>query len=365
MMLTPRRELAGRIFFALSVGFLLTLLPSLLSGPLNATRLAFLVAFGAYVVVWVWFWLRALGSGGPGAAIGLGAITVLTSLLSLLTPISGDAVVFASIVACVGLSTRRGVVAVVTISILAGLIQVVRHTPADRTFQIFLNDLFVGLAAVGGRLLVNAIRQLQDARAEIARLAVSEERLRFARDLHDLLGQNLAVVVLKSELVAHELPPAVSADLRQEVMDVASVARQSLNDVREAAAGYRQRGLGAELASSRAALRAAGIGLAVEDELDGLPGVQESVLAWAVREGVTNVVKHSHGTRCVVRLRREQDRAVMVVEDNGIGGARTGAGSGLKGIEERVSRVGGTFSAGSAGSGKGFRLEVAVPLLEA
>src|SRR5262249_61326068 len=127
-------------------------------------------------------------------------------------------------------------------------------------------------------------------------------------------------------------------------------------DVREAAAGYRQPGLGAELASSRAALRAAGIGLSVEDELDGLPGVQESVLAWAVREGVTNVLKHSQGTRCVVRLKREQDRAVLVVEDNGIGGARTGAGSGLKGIEERVSRVGRTVSTGPASTRQGLQL---------
>lgn len=364
-MLTPARVLAGRIFFALGAGLLLTQVPSILAGPLNETRLAFLITSGAFIVAWVWFWLRALGSQGPAAAIGVGAITILVSLLTLLSPVPGDAVVFASLVAGVGLSTRRGVSAVVAISILAGLIEVVRQTPLDRAFLTFLNELFVGLVAAGGRLLVNSIRQLQDAREEIARLAVSEERLRFARDLHDLLGQNLAVVVLKSELVARELPPAVSADLRQEVVDVASVARQSLNDVREAAAGYRQLGLNVELASSRVALRAAGIGLAVEeDELDGLPGVQESVLAWAVREGVTNVVKHSHGTRCVVRLKREQDRAVMVVEDNGIGGARTGAGSGLKGIEERVGRVGGTFSAGSASGGKGFRLEIAVPLLE-
>jgi len=364
MMLTPGRVLAGRIFFALGVCFLLTLLPSVLAGGLTATLPAFLLALGAFVAAWVWFWLRALGSEGPAAAIGVGVITLLLSLLTLFSPISGDALVFAGVAAGVGLSTRRGVAAVVAISLLAGLIQVVRHTPLDRTFAVMLNDLFVGLVAVGGRLLVISIRQLQDAREEIARLAVSEERLRFARDLHDLLGQNLAVVVLKSELVARELPSVVSADLRQEVVDMASVARQSLNDVREAAAGYRQPGLGAELASSRAALRAAGIGLSVEDELDGLPGVQESVLAWAGREGVTNVLKHSQGTRCVVRLKREQDRAVLVVEDDGIGGALTGAGTGLKGIEERVSRVGGTFSARSAGGEKGFRLEVAVPLLE-
>jgi hypothetical protein len=168
MMLTPGRVLAGRIFFALGAALLLTQLPSILAGPLNATRLAFLITSGAFIVAWVWFWLRALGSEGPAAAIGVGAITVLVSLLTLLSPVSGDAVVFASLVAGVGLSTRRGVATMVATSILAGLIQVVRHTPANLTFLLFLNALFVGLVAVGGRLLVNSIRQLQDAREEIA-----------------------------------------------------------------------------------------------------------------------------------------------------------------------------------------------------
>ncbi|HSS94357.1 MAG TPA: sensor histidine kinase, partial [Candidatus Dormibacteraeota bacterium] len=216
----------------------------------------------------------------------------------------------------------------------------------------------------GGCLLVRYIRQLEAAREEIARLAVSEERLRFARDLHDLLGQNLAVVVLKSELVDRELPQTVDPGIRNEVKDIAAVARKSLNDVRQAVTGYRQAGLQAELTSGRAALLAAGIGLAVEDEIDGLPGVQENVLAWAIREGVTNVVKHSHGTRCVVRLKREMDRAVLTVEDNGVGSDHAAPGSGLTGIAERANRVGGTFAAGSI-DGKGFRLQVAVPLLEA
>jgi len=164
MMLTPGRVLAGRIFFALGVCFLLPLLPSMLAGGLTANVLVFLLALGAFVVAWVWFWLRALGSDGPAAAIGVGVITLLLSLLTLFSPIYGDALVFASVAAGVGLSTRRGVAAVVAIAILAGLMQVVRHTPLDRTFAVLLNDLFVGLVAVGGRLLVNSIRQLQDSR---------------------------------------------------------------------------------------------------------------------------------------------------------------------------------------------------------
>lgn len=365
MTLTPGRILAGRIFFALWVAFVLVSAPSIFNAPSSGTKVAFLAGFIAYVVVWVWFWLRALGSDGPAAAVGAAGIAVISILLTLLVPIPGaDAVVFAVVAAGAALPTRRAATAVFVLSLLAGLIQAVRGEGTDRVFQVFLNDFLVGLTAVGGCLLVQYIRQLESAREEIARLAVSEERLRFARDLHDLLGQNLAVVVLKSELVERELPASTDADLRNEVKDIAAVARKSLNDVREAVSGYRQAGLEAELTSSRAALRAAGIGLAVEDTLQGLPGVQENVLAWAIREGITNVVKHSHGTRCVVRLQREQDRAVLTVEDNGVGADSAAPGSGLKGIAERVSFVGGTFSTGSA-DGKGFRLQVAVPLLEA
>ena len=363
MTLTPGRVLAGRIFFVLWIGFFLVLVSSILAIQEVGERVGFLTAFAVYIVTWTWFWLRAIGSEGPAAAVGAGAMTFLSALLTLLSPVPGDALVFAAVAAGAAFRPRRGAAAVLGISLLAGLIQVAHGEHADRVLQVFLNALLVGLAAVGGHLLVQAIQQLEAAREEIARLAVSEERLRFARDLHDLLGQNLAVVVLKSELLARELPDSVRPELRQEVKDVAVVARKSLDDVREAVAGYRQPGLANELASGRAALRSAGIGLAVEDELDGLPGVQESVLAWAVREGVTNVIRHSQGTRCVVRLRREQDRAILVVEDNGAGGDRNPTGSGLKGIEERVSRVGGTFSARPL-DGKGFRLEVAVPLLE-
>jgi two-component system, NarL family, sensor histidine kinase DesK len=365
MTLTPGRVLAGRIFFALWVAFVLVTAPSIINAPPSSAKVAALLGITVYALLWVWFWLRALGSDGPAAAVGAAGISVLSVLLTLLSPIPGaDAVVFGVVAAGVALPTRRAAAAVLGLAAVASFIQFAHGAPTDRVFQVFLNDFLVGLTAVGGCLLVQYIRQLESAREEIARLAVSEERLRFARDLHDLLGQNLAVVVLKSELVGRELPASIDPELRREVKDIAAVARKSLDDVREAVTGYRQAGLEAELASSRAALRAAGIGLAVEDTLHGLPGVQENVLAWAIREGVTNVVKHSHGTRCVVRLEREQDRAVLTVEDNGIGGDSAAPGSGLKGIAERVGFVGGTFSTGTA-EGKGFRLQVAVPLLEA
>ena len=122
---------------------------------------------------------------------------------------------------------------------------------------------------------------------------MSEERLRFARDLHDLLGQSLAVLVLKSELVNKQLPSDTDEATHQELRDIARVARKSLNDVREAAAGYRRPSLTMEVGNARNALRAAGIELLVEDTLGRVAAEQDSVLAWCLREGVTNVLKHS------------------------------------------------------------------------
>ncbi|HSS92759.1 MAG TPA: hypothetical protein VLR46_02085, partial [Candidatus Dormibacteraeota bacterium] len=196
MTLTPGRILAGRIFFSLWVGFMLLSAPAILSLPPSSAKVGLLAGFGTYIVLWIWFWIRALGSEGPSAAIAVWAIALLSALLTALAPISGaDAMVFATVAAGAAFRTRPAAAAVLAFSVVAGLIQFEQGAPLDRAFQVFLNDFLVGLTAIGGCLLVRYIRQLEAAREEIARLAVSEERLRFARDLHDLLGQNLAVVV--------------------------------------------------------------------------------------------------------------------------------------------------------------------------
>ncbi|TME45085.1 MAG: sensor histidine kinase, partial [Chloroflexi bacterium] len=151
-----------------------------------------------------------------------------------------------------------------------------------------LNELLVGVSAVAGRLLIQANQQLSMAREQIGRLAVGEERLRFARDLHDLLGHSLSVIALKSELAGRliQSTPGLAA---HEVEDIEKVARDALREVREVVAGYRQPTLAAELAGAREALTAAGIEFRVDQDHAALPPAVEAVLAWAVREGVTNV----------------------------------------------------------------------------
>jgi two-component system sensor histidine kinase DesK len=209
-------------------------------------------------------------------------------------------------------------------------------------------------------------RALVAAREDLARLAVAEERNRIARDLHDTLGHTLTLVAIKSEL-AGRLLPADPVRAKAEVADVERVAREALATVRETVNGVRQPSLAAELAAAPSVLAAAGIRARVDPPPAGLPPAVETVLAWTVREGITNVVRHSRATTAEVSVRSEPGRALAEIVDDGSkgdgvppGGA-TGRGAGLRGLGERVDLVGGEIEAGAAPGG-GFRLRVVVPV---
>jgi len=197
------------------------------------------------------------------------------------------------------------------------------------------------------------------AREQIAGLAVGEERLRFARDLHDLLGHSLSVIALKSELAGRLIKstPDVAA---HEIEDIEKVARDALREVREAVTGYRQPTLAAELAGANEALAAAGIEYHIDQDHAPLPAAAEAVLAWTVREGVTNVMRHSQAKRCAIRIINKDGHATVEVIDDGRGGMPE-AGSGLRGLEERVRERGGTLTAEPLPH-EGFRLRVTLPL---
>ena len=219
------------------------------------------------------------------------------------------------------------------------------------------------LSVLGTNRMLSTIQELRAAREEIARLAVSEERLRFARDLHDLLGHSLSLITLKSEL-AGRLIEAAPYKAAGEIEDIENVARDALREVREAVAGYRQPTLEAELAGAREMLDAAGIECRCDGAADSgaaLPPSVESVLAWTVREGVTNVIRHSRADTCEVRVSRNVSEAGIEVTDNGRGAGSSSSGSGLSGLAERVESRGGSLEAGPRNSG-GFRLRVTLPV---
>ncbi|MFF3640109.1 sensor histidine kinase [Streptomyces sp. NPDC002564] len=236
----------------------------------------------------------------------------------------------------------------------------------DLVTNLGVITLLVGFAMSGVRQLIRTTIQLRQARATVAQLAANEERLRLARDLHDLLGHSLSLITLKSELAGRMLPghPDKAA---QQVADIEQVSRQALVDVREAVSGYRRRTLAGELAGARTALTAAGVDADVPVEPPaGLPGEEaEAALAWALREAVTNVVRHSGARHCTVTFTARQTLAgpllELCVEDDGVGGGGAAAGNGLTGLTERVAAVGGVLETGPGARG-GFRLAVRVPV---
>jgi two-component system sensor histidine kinase DesK len=219
--------------------------------------------------------------------------------------------------------------------------------------------LLTAFALQGTRHLMSVNSELVEARDELARNAVAEERLRFARDLHDLLGHSLSLIALKSELAGRlaEIDPARA---RAEMADVEAAARRALAEVRDAVSGYRQVSLAQAMAEARAALSAAGITLRSPAPGEPLPATVDAVLGWVVREAATNVLRHSGAHTVSVELERGADAVTLVVSDDGRGAAG-GPGAGLTGLAERLQAVGGRLTMASAGSA-GFRLTAALPL---
>jgi two-component system sensor histidine kinase DesK len=337
---------------------------SVIAGAAPVERAISLIGLLAFVALWVWFWWFGVDAPRPVAtAAGVLLLAVMLGVPTALAPPGRDALLFAALAAGAGLRTRPAAAAVAAIAIVAGAIQLAHGVAPLPALGTAVNDLVVGVAGMGGRLLLITNRELASARDEIAVLAVNEERLRLARDLHDLLGQDLTLAVLKSELVARDLPADAPDAIRELAVEVAASVRRSLDDLRAAVAGFRQLRLGAELASARSGLTAAGIELSVESRLGEVPVDREEALAWALREAVTNVIRHSGARRCAVVLRRVDSTAQLEVADDGVGAAAgTGdAGSGLRGIAERLAALGGSLEA-VPGDGDGYRLRVSVPL---
>jgi len=216
------------------------------------------------------------------------------------------------------------------------------------------------------------VDELRSSRDEVARLAaadaVADERLRFARDLHDLLGHSLSVIVLKAELARRLLDhEQVRSQARDEVGDVEQIARRALEEVREAVTGYRARSLPAEIDRTLVALEAAGVEAAVEVDAGSLPPDVETLLAQVVREATTNVVRHSRARHASIVLARPGGEARLEVTDDGvgvaapqIGAAGSEGGSGLRGLSERIALAGGSLTAGPRHEG-GFRVTAVVP----
>jgi len=360
-----------------------------------------------YVYLTLPFWSRQLYSGPHSVSAGrlafLAAATiammVLTSRLIFTTPMAPREAPWPALIGAVGLSAA--ILAVggtngsnwVSALVIAGA-AIGRSVPTARLAALgaaLCTAVGLGVYLVEGMLnssntlafiapplaaafgysaarRVDLVNKLRETRAELARMAVADERLRIARDLHDLLGHSLSLITLKAELAGRLLEPDPERAAR-EVADLERVARRSLGEVRAAVTSYRQPRLAAELAAARHMLAAAGMDCEVHaPESLELPPATDALLAWTVREGTTNVVRHSGARSVTITVSVTADEVSAEIADDGVGPGLDAKplpgedhGSGLSGLTERARAAGAEISSGEGPGGKGFRLLVRVP----
>ncbi|MGH2972180.1 MAG: sensor histidine kinase [Gaiellaceae bacterium] len=301
---------------------------------------------------------------GPNMTFALlVALVLLPSVMLAAGAPSSFVLLFVYFVAAAGMRLRpeAALVVIVLTAVGVGIGGAATGESNSSLAAVVLVIVAIGTMMTAFNRQIRANRELQAARHELARLAVTDERLRIARDLHDLLGHSLSVITLKSEL-AEKLVEQDPKRAAAELADVQAVGRQALAEVREAVQGYRQLALDDALAGARTALSAAGIAYELDEMPVELPADVEEVFAWAVREGTTNVVRHSNAAHCAVRIRDGAGEATLEVEDDGASPpVETQVGSGLTGLAERTARLRGRLEAG-AQPGGGFRLRLVVPL---
>jgi two-component system, NarL family, sensor histidine kinase DesK len=358
----------ARAGVVLGLLFLAGPLADLLGKSYGAAHLgALLLGFGVFVALYLSLlppsdWLARLGPEAnllalaslPAVAVALLAGGAPTSFVAL----------FVYFVAAVGirLPGRVAVVVVLLTGLGVGLGEWLHGDGGSDVAATVLTIVSIGaLMSAFGRI-ARGNRELHETREELARLAVSEERLRIARDLHDLLGHSLSVIALKTAL-ARKLLARDVALVAAELDDIEAVSRTALAEVREAVLGYRRLALAEALEGAQAALAAAGIGCELAEVTVTFPAEVDAVLAWAVREGSTNVIRHSGATHCLIRVDADADRAAVLIEDDGTAAGAAGTGSGLRGLRERAHRLRGELESGTRPGG-GYRLRLTVPLAE-
>ena len=311
----------------------------------------------------VFIWLYLYSFSHPEPHMLYGSVGMLAMAACLVPTHSGAVcVLFVYAIAPGAFSTNRArVVSMVGAALgLMGIYSYHLKLPLVAWGPMMLLVVLVGVVNHLGAVAHCRGEKLHKAGAEIEHLAKVAERERIARDMHDLLGHTLSLITLKAEL-ARKLVDRDPQRAKEEMLDVERTSRAALADVREAISGYRGDGLAAELVRARKALETAGI--VVNAEVCELPlsPAQETVLTLALREAITNVVRHAEAKRCSVRLQREENLCTLEIADNGRG-ADAPEGNGLRGMRERLEALGGSLQ---RQTNAGTRLIIHLPLAPA
>jgi two-component system, NarL family, sensor histidine kinase DesK len=349
----------------------------LYSGPhsLSAPKLAFLAAATAATIAltsWLVFPAPMMAPRRVPWDGLIGIVGLAIAILAVGNPNGSNwvaALVVASAAVGRSMPTVRLVLIGAAVCTAAGIsVYLIEGSLNSSNSLAFIAPPLAACFAYSATRRVELVSKLRETRAELARMAVADERLRIARDLHDLLGHSLSLITLKAEL-AGRLLDADPERAAIQIADLETVARRSLGEVRAAVTSYRQPTLAAEIAAARQMLAAAGMDCQVHGETSAvLPQATDALLAWTVREGATNVVRHSGARNVRITVTATGDEASAEVADDGVGppwdaGRSPGnrGGSGLSGLTERARSAGGEISAGEGPGGKGFRLLVRVP----
>lgn len=287
-------------------------------------------------------------------------IAAITLLGVLFLPVNAGAGALFIFAASFAANTGRPRVAAMTIFAVVITLTVealLLDLPPDRWWWGILFSLIVGAVNVHYTQLGRSNDRLRLAQSEIEHLAKVAERERIARDLHDLLGHTLSVIILKSELASKMAERDVER-ARTEIRDVERISRQALAQVRAAVRGFRSGGLQAELEETRRTFAAAGVTLTATLEPVVVPPATEAVLVLAIREAVTNVVRHARASTCRIDIHAADGNCTVTVADDGRGSSAS-FGNGLSGMRERVESLGGTLSVEGK---RGMTVTIAVPL---
>jgi two-component system sensor histidine kinase DesK len=350
-------DLAGlsrRKWYLMAAGWsLLLLVPAIIAltsdEPLPVRGLQLLAVLG-YAACYVFGLYEGVRRGSPAFSAAL--LLVMVALFLVLAGMGSGVYTVAFLVVGVIMLVpgRWGTVGAVVAS--AGAVPAVWLLSGTLTWSDVIGTAAVCVAQIGmfGVIRINA--QLRAARDELAELAVTAERERIARDLHDVLGHSLTTITVKAGLARRLLEAGERPRAADEVADVERLGRQALSDVRATVAANRVASLPRELAGAAEALRAAGIAADLPHAVDDVPAERQEAFAYVVREGVTNIIRHSGASRCTVRL---TPTSVEIVDD-GVGSPPgTPSGNGISGLTERLAAIGGWIDAGPTEAG-GYRL---------
>jgi two-component system sensor histidine kinase DesK len=322
-------------------------------------RLWLLDISGATVFLLLYFGLFFLEN--PRAELHIGGMLLLGMLFMPINQGACTFFIFAAAMLPFSVNTQlAAALGLASIGIVGAVEGLLLHING---WTLFYSALFPVIIGAGNTFFAERNRmnrKLRKANEEIEHLAKVAERERIARDLHDVLGHTLSVITLKSEL-AGKLMDRDPERAGKEIREVEEISRQALSDVRDAIRGYRAKGLAAELAQAKATLETAGVAVQCDSGTSmQVPALQESVLSLAVREAVTNVVRHAHASTCRLRLEQQNGSCRLEIADDGRGFSSL-EGNGLRGMRERVDMLGGTLERTNR---SGTTLIITLPLKE-